>query len=192
MLSGLLYTFLSMIVLGLSMAAPPGPVNALIALESVKGWTRGTLIGAGAMTADFMFFMLTLVLRQLVPGWAVRYFYLVGGVYIIYIAVAIRAGGSRYRTRNAGNYLAGLVMGLSNPYQISWWLTFGVAMVSRFGACSGAGFFSGILIWIIVYPISIQRLGALSDKLQAIITDISTAVLILMGIFMVLAFIRTL
>ncbi|MGC8568879.1 MAG: LysE family transporter [Nitrososphaeria archaeon] len=192
MLTEPLYTFLIMIIFGLSMAAPPGPVNALIALESVKGWTRGTLIGAGAMTADFIFFILTLVLRQLVPGWAVKYFYLVGGVYVMYIAVAVRAGRSRYSARNTGSYIVGLVMGLSNPYQISWWLTFGVAMVSRFGAGGGAGFFAGILIWILVYPLSIQRLGALSSKLQAIIADISTAVLILMGIFMVLSFLKTL
>lgn len=32
------------IVLGLSMAAPPGPVNAMIANEATKSWLHGVVL----------------------------------------------------------------------------------------------------------------------------------------------------
>ena len=48
-------------VFGLALAAPPGPMNAVIAEESVlRGWLAGFTAGLGAMTADFVFLLLSL------------------------------------------------------------------------------------------------------------------------------------
>jgi threonine/homoserine/homoserine lactone efflux protein len=50
------------IALGLSLAAPPGPMNAIIAEESVlRGWGSGFRAGLGAMTADAAFLGLALL-----------------------------------------------------------------------------------------------------------------------------------
>jgi threonine/homoserine/homoserine lactone efflux protein len=50
------------VVFGLAIAAPPGPMNAIIAEESVlRGWTAGFRAGLGAMTADVCFFVLASV-----------------------------------------------------------------------------------------------------------------------------------
>src|SRR5438128_12036753 len=39
--------------IGLSLAAPPGPVNAIIASQTVtRSWRAGFLVGIGATTAD--------------------------------------------------------------------------------------------------------------------------------------------
>jgi threonine/homoserine/homoserine lactone efflux protein len=58
---GLLVTFGAGIVFGVALAAPPGPMNAIIAEESVvRGWLSGFTAGLGAMTADFCFFLLAL------------------------------------------------------------------------------------------------------------------------------------
>jgi threonine/homoserine/homoserine lactone efflux protein len=47
------------IVFGLALAAPPGPMNAIIAEESVvRGWRSGFTAGLGAATADAIFFVL--------------------------------------------------------------------------------------------------------------------------------------
>ncbi|CAJ51689.2 LysE family transport protein [Haloquadratum walsbyi DSM 16790] len=52
-------TALTGVIFGLALAAPPGPMNAIIAEESaVRGWTAGFLAGLGAMTADIIFFVL--------------------------------------------------------------------------------------------------------------------------------------
>jgi len=49
-------------VFGLALAAPPGPMNAVIAEESVlRGWFAGFTAGLGAMSADAIFFVLSLV-----------------------------------------------------------------------------------------------------------------------------------
>ncbi|NHX35706.1 LysE family transporter [Halolamina sp. R1-12] len=46
---------------GLALAAPPGPMNAVIAEESVlRGWVAGVKAGLGAGLADFVFFLLAL------------------------------------------------------------------------------------------------------------------------------------
>mgnify|MGYP006275301715 FL=1 len=49
-------------VFGLALAAPPGPMNAVIAQESVvRGWRAGASAGLGAFTADAAFFVLAAV-----------------------------------------------------------------------------------------------------------------------------------
>ncbi|MGC8636497.1 MAG: LysE family translocator, partial [Thermoprotei archaeon] len=37
--------------MGFTLAAPPGPMNALIANEATRSAKKGSLVGAGAMTA---------------------------------------------------------------------------------------------------------------------------------------------
>jgi len=50
------------VVFGLALAAPPGPMNAVIAEESVlRGWHSGFLAGLGAMVADLCFLVLALL-----------------------------------------------------------------------------------------------------------------------------------
>ena len=60
-MSSLLASLAAGVVFGLALAAPPGPMNALIAEESViRGWGAGFRAGLGAATADFVFFLLAL------------------------------------------------------------------------------------------------------------------------------------
>ncbi|GGJ14990.1 amino acid transporter [Halobellus salinus] len=54
-----LVTFAAGVVFGIALAAPPGPMNAIIAEESVlRGWVSGFKAGLGAMSADAVFFVL--------------------------------------------------------------------------------------------------------------------------------------
>jgi threonine/homoserine/homoserine lactone efflux protein len=54
-----LVTLAAGIVFGIALAAPPGPMNAIIAEESVlRGWFAGFKAGLGAMSADVIFFIL--------------------------------------------------------------------------------------------------------------------------------------
>ncbi len=48
------------LALGLSLAAPPGPVNSVIASESLRSKIHGVSVGLGAMTADFVFFSINI------------------------------------------------------------------------------------------------------------------------------------
>jgi threonine/homoserine/homoserine lactone efflux protein len=84
------WTLFAGAVFGLALAAPPGPMNAVIAEESVlRGRIAGFTAGLGAMTADFVFFLLSL-------GGAVAFLdnaptvravmILVGGLLMLYFA----------------------------------------------------------------------------------------------------------
>ncbi len=140
------------VLLGLSMAAPPGPVNAMILRESMKSRLHGSSVGFGAMTADLIFFLVIYYVRAEIPPLVLRILYLVGGVLLLLLAYLTLKSSPSVNTSVSGNYFTGLLMGLTNPYQISWWVTIGIYMVDSFGTTSILGFFSGIVIWVITFP----------------------------------------
>jgi threonine/homoserine/homoserine lactone efflux protein len=145
------------LTLGLSLAVPPGPVNAVIANEGAAKAYRGTLVGLGALTADAIFLVLTSLLGAWLPGWARRPLTLAGGVVFLLLALAIlRAPPSTGRPAHF-QYLTGLTMGLTNPFQIAWWLTAGLTLVASLGLPLVAGFFAGILMWIVAFPQAVHR-----------------------------------
>ncbi len=124
-------------VFGLSLAAPPGPMNAIIAEESVlRGWPAGFAAGLGAMTADACFFVLALVgvvavveraptVRGVMVG--------VGGLLMLYFALsAVREAGAFFEAEAGGEqkgFRRAFVLALTNPYQIVFWLTVGVGLL---------------------------------------------------------------
>ncbi len=190
------------LVLGLSLAAPPGPMNAVIAEEAVnRGWRAGFAAGLGAMTADACFFVLALVgvvafvqdaptARRLMVG--------VGGVLMLYYAYgAYRDAGSFSDADPAEGrgFRKAFVLALTNPYQLTWWLTAGVGLlnpseISAFGlqlsAANGAltiaGFFAGILVWVAGFPASLRAAGERVDTLGAVVAYVSAVALALFGL----------
>ncbi|WP_135362789.1 LysE family translocator [Halosimplex halophilum] len=136
-------TFAVGVVFGLALAAPPGPMNAVIAEESVlRGWLAGFTAGLGAMTADFVFFVLSLAgvvaflegartLRAVMVG--------VGGLLMLYFAVgAVRDARADFLSGEPGpdsddadarGFTKAFVLALTNPYQILFWLTVGVGLL---------------------------------------------------------------
>ncbi len=129
-------------VFGLALAAPPGPMNAIIAEEAVlRGWRAGAIAGLGAATADVLFFILAFVgvaafiesaprLQTAMIGG--------GGLLMCYFAIgAARNARAMFRpTRGAepsieagkGFYKA-LALALSNPFQVLFWVTVGVGLL---------------------------------------------------------------
>jgi len=124
-------------VFGLALAAPPGPMNAVIAGESVlRGWTAGFRAGLGAMAADLCFLALSLLgvvavvgsmphLRAAMVG--------AGGVLMLWFASgALRdaVSGIDWDTEAEGRgFRKAFALALTNPYQILFWLTAGVGML---------------------------------------------------------------
>jgi threonine/homoserine/homoserine lactone efflux protein len=137
------------VVFGLALAAPPGPMNAIIAEESVvRGWRAGFTAGLGAASADAAFFVLAYLgvvtfverfptVRAVMVG--------VGGLLLLYFAVGAAReavggsfltdqspgatdGGVDDRDRSTG-FRKAFVLALTNPYQILFWLTIGVGLL---------------------------------------------------------------
>ncbi len=46
------------LLLGYSLAVPPGPMNALIAAWSLRSFRHGFTVGVGAMSADFLLMLI--------------------------------------------------------------------------------------------------------------------------------------
>ena len=124
-------------VFGLALAAPPGPMNAVIAGESVLGgWGAGFRAGLGAMTADLCFLVLSLLgvvafvgsmprVRGAMVG--------AGGVLMLWFAYgAVRdavGGISRDVEEERRGFRKAFVLALTNPYQVLFWLTVGVGLL---------------------------------------------------------------
>lgn len=126
------------VVFGLALAAPPGPMNAVIAEESVvHGWVAGVRAGLGAMSADALFFVLAAfglvtfveqfpTVRAVMVG--------VGGLLMLYFAYgAAQEVEGTFRETDVSTESAGFrkafVLALANPYQILFWLTIGVGLL---------------------------------------------------------------
>jgi threonine/homoserine/homoserine lactone efflux protein len=163
------------------MAAPPGPINAIMANESLRSKLHGSSVGFGAMTADFIFFLITFEVRKFIPENLLVVFYFIGGGLMIFLSYATLKAKVGNRSKK-GNYFTGLIMGITNPYQISWWITVGLFMINEFGISIILPFFVGIIIWIFAFTTFINRLG---NKYAKYVKIFSFIILLAFGLYMI-------
>ena len=152
------------VALGLSIAAPPGPVTALSAQQlASRSWLSGWLVMLGATAADAVFFVLTYygVARLVTPAER-NLLFVLGGALMLYLALSTvkKATGvdgvsspldARSSLAETSPFLLGFSMGLTNPYQLGWWVAIGAGMVAEFGGSIAVGFFIGILSWTLIF-----------------------------------------
>lgn len=160
------------VLLGYSLAVPPGPMNALIAAWSLRSFRHGFAVGAGAMSADFLLMLITAGLYAFLKNLSQAYlapFYAAGGAFFLYLAYKIAQSSPPQKSSSAGQgplrgYLLGLSLGLVNPYQVGWWLTAGLSSIAQFGLEWAAGLFLAILTWITVFPAAVRAGWELSRR----------------------------
>ncbi len=180
--------------LGLSIAAPPGPVNATIARDTVtRSRIAGMFVGSGAMTADAIFLVLTLALGSmllLTTGQKGVLFLLGAGILFLMSYLTIRmfkvrdeSLKSKASTTMQMSYTSGLVIGLTNPYQIVWWLTVGLSLINEFGPPVIVGFFIGIVFWITIFPYLLDLGTKRFSKLYAGVMIFSITCLLVFAIW---------
>lgn len=165
-------SFLSGLWLGYSLAVPPGPMNALIAAWALRSFRHGFAVGAGAMSADFILMLITVLLYAALKNLGNVVFLpfsLAGGIFFLYLAYKIgRSRAPSKREAGGGSplrgYFLGLSLGLVNPYQIGWWLTAGLSSIHNFGVEWAAGLFLAILTWIVAFPAAVRAGWELNSK----------------------------
>ena len=195
------------VVFGIALAAPPGPMNAVIAEEAViRGRFAGARAGLGAATADFVFFLLALLgivtfiqqfelLRaaMVVAGGCIMLYYAYGAVEDVQETYTADAG-----TEPGKGFRKAFVLALTNPYQIVFWLTVGVGLLEpgridvlaevspslagRLVIETGSpallvGLFVGIALWVLGFPAALAAARNRIDGLAPIIAYLSAAVL---------------
>jgi threonine/homoserine/homoserine lactone efflux protein len=188
----LLQLFIAGSALGLSLAMPPGPINALMAAESAQGKAmRGFVVGLGAMTADTIFLIVSYTLGSLVsiegPIRGVLYLISAGILaYLAYVTFISRKkgiGGVASGRRLHLPYVMGLSIGLTNPLQIAWWLSVGLSLIVSIGPVIIAGFFAGIILWIVSFPLIIRWASGKVPHLYVAVIYVSTALLIVFAVW---------
>ncbi len=144
------------LVLGFSLTIPPGPMNAFIASQSVRSFREGVTAGVGAMSADLVLGVLVYVLHSAVDLSAgLRWIYLVGAGVMVYLGIGLLRGASSQpppQTEGVRTYTKAFALGVSNPFQIVWWLTAGLAFAYLGGWILFVGLFGAIAVWVVAFP----------------------------------------
>jgi len=177
-------------LLGLSLAAPPGPVTALMASAAARRGPGASLgIGLGATTADATFLVLAvagaigvLAERPLLLG-AVS---LAGALLLAYFAWgAWRAARAARSEPTAGpseaakrtGFAAGYLAAITSPFNLAWWVGPGSVLIASVGLVLVAGLFAGILSWILFFSVAVARLGRRVRRFQEYVAYASALVL---------------
>lgn len=145
--------------LGLSLAVPPGPVNALIAREASRhGAWGGIRAGLPAPTLDTVYMLLVVFglprLLDLDPAkaWLAG----IGAALMLYLAWDT----ARVRVRAVAppaNLAALWAVTLSNPFQYAWWLSAGAAFLGEQGVWGAMGFVAAVFGWVVAFSVLVTH-----------------------------------
>lgn len=171
-------------VLGVSLAAPPGPVISIMVDRASNSVKAGTLVGMGAMTADLILMFIVIVFRRVVNLEPYdSYIYLLGGSFFILLSSMIVRGKKTVSAKSSGSgYFIGMSTGLVNPMQIGWWLTAGIGIFQKFSYTPFYFFWIGIVAWVIFLSVMVNRsVIKFGSKVRTGITYFSFITLIIFG-----------
>lgn len=146
----LLFDALIGTALGISLAAPPGPITSMIIRKATVSIPGSMMIGFGAMAADLILMVVTLFLHFSFNLTSVLpYVYILGAGFLSYLAYGSLKSGDSGEVEASGSFAKGLSIGLVNPAQIGWWLTAGLSFLETFGLPVFYFLFLGTTIWVL-------------------------------------------
>lgn len=140
--------------LGLSLAIPPGPVNALMLREASRhGAWGGVRAGLPAPTVDTAYMLLVVFgLPQLVDVDRLRPWLAgVGALLMLYLAWDTARPREHAAKPPPARALALWAVTLSNPFQYAWWLSAGTAFLTAQGTWGAAGFVCAVYGWVLAF-----------------------------------------
>jgi threonine/homoserine/homoserine lactone efflux protein len=186
------YSLVAGILIGLSLAVPPGPVNAVIAAESVKkSYVNGIKVGLGALTADATFLVIALIgVAVLFNNDTVKTVVsLAGGLILAYMALGIlkdfrkpiKEGGKK-DIKNY--YLTGVAIGFTNPAAILWWITAGAVLIASTDIAGIAGFFIGVILWVTSFSVTLHYAKSKALWVYPAVMLVSGLVLLIFGVML--------
>ncbi|EQD70686.1 lysine exporter protein LysE/YggA, partial [mine drainage metagenome] len=142
-------------------------------------------IGLGAMTADLTLMLLIFLLRSEVNFlYYEKYLFLVGAIFLFYIAYEMYSKRNTSSMETAGSYLRGLTVGLVNPMQIGWWLSVGLSFLTAFGYIVFYFLFLGIVIWVLALSVLIKvGVRAYGERAQLATRIVSIVLLVSFGLY---------
>jgi threonine/homoserine/homoserine lactone efflux protein len=195
---------LKSLVLGLSIAAPVGPIGILCIRRSlVDGWIAGLICGLGAATADAMYGALGAFALNSISAWLVRgrvWMTIAGSAFLLYLGVRIFRSAPPETTATAagsatGAYVSTFLLTLANPLTI---LSFAAAFAGMGAGAVGYGGVVTMLVgvfvgsaawWLILTSVAGAARSRLSPPLFVAINRVSGALLTGFGLYTVMSLI---
>lgn len=196
-------------MVGLSGAMAPGPVLTVTISESLKrGFRAGPLIVLGHAILEII--LLALIGAGLGPFFqhptVSAVFLSAGGLVLLWMGGRIIATSKRtvYEALNAsgaespfGPVAAGIVLSITNPYWIIWWVTVGMGFVTQslqFGVIGLLSFYLGHimadLVWycLVSFSVSAGRRLCTPGLYRILFVLCGIALIVLGGMFLYQAF----
>jgi threonine/homoserine/homoserine lactone efflux protein len=194
--------YISYIVLGLSLAAPIGPVNAVRLEKGLKnGFWHAWIVGAGSMIADGVYMLIVyLGLVQFLDSPMIQTFlWLFGGFILLYSGIegmmnANKISVTYIRSKESllKCFFTGFIMSVSSPLSILFWLGIYGSVLAKTASSFGTGqllvyscmIFIGLALWdIFVAGLTSGFRRFLTSKAIIIISMLSGLSLILFGVY---------
>lgn len=155
------------IIIGLSLAAPVGPINVEIVRRGLRsGFMSGWLVGIGAITGDTLYCLLVLAgVTPLVQHAAVRtVLWIAGSAFLAFLGYSsLRAALTKVHLSHPDrssferrSYPTGFLMALFNPMGVVFWASIGGGLVASAAEQTDAigraaiviGVILGIGLWV--------------------------------------------
>lgn len=189
------------ILLGLSIAAPVGPIGVLCIRRTLaKGRTSGLLSGLGTATADALYgciaaFGITAVSVFLVEQQS--YLRLVGGLFLLYLGITtFRSSPAVFSSKEGrqsftGDYASAFFLTLTNPMTIISFagvfagLGVGAAGVNyQSAACMVLGVFLGSMLWWLLLSTAVDNMRTRFDQQRlSWVNRVSGIIIAAFGVF---------
>ncbi|HEV7165634.1 MAG TPA: LysE family transporter [Gammaproteobacteria bacterium] len=176
-------------LLGLSLAAPPGPVMAIMATAALRGRVREALMTAfGAICADFTWLSLAIlgavtILDRHPRG--VGLMGLAGAALLLWMAwgawKAARAG--IHGNDTPGSWKLGYMTVLTSPFSLAWWLANGTLLYTSWGAPGILGLFLSLFLYTVAFTYAFRWLGARAARAAVGVAYGSVLMLVGFGLY---------
>ena len=176
-------------VLGISLAAPPGPVMAVMATAASRGRRRESILTAmGAISADAIWLSLVTLGFIAYLGKHPRAVGVLGlgGAFLLFWMAwgalqSARAGMGESNLQ--GSYRLGLLTVLTSPFSFAWWMANGAVLLASLGWGGVAGMFSSLVFYSFAITFAFAWMGSRFRHTATSIAYVSVAMLAGFGVY---------
>lgn len=176
------------ILLGIGVCVPFGPVNILILSYAIKSFKNAFLLGLGATFGDIIYLTLLQfgILKFIDNNIFLNSLAIFGFLFLSYMAlmmlkadVNLSLNTNTTKTSPFKNFIKGLLLNLSNPFVIAFWLS----VATTINEASNPGFLflgliASIISWVFALSFFVYKYTHLFNAKILKIINISSAIIL--------------
>ncbi len=187
--------------IGFVAGVSPGPVLTLVVTETLKsGWLRGAAVAAGPLLADGPIVLLAVTIFSDLPPTLVPAMSVLGGVFLLYLAVTNAFGArratlpaaNRIRPGARGGFVTGFLARALSPHPYLFWFLVGgptLLQARSVGPAAVAAFVIGYYVTIVGSNVGLalalhRWMGRLSQRMYRGILLVASALLAVYGVIL--------